>query len=87
VSQHNANRANYAFNAVKTIALEDCSASLILDIYCSMKQPHYTQIGWLVLKRNLHLIVTLIADKGYDLSEFRLSTRRRCEAGNEASGI
>jgi len=36
-----------------------------------MKQPHDTQIGWQVLKRNLHRVETLTADKGYDWTEFR----------------
>jgi len=70
-SQHYANRTNYTFRSVKTTALVDCSTSLILDIHCSMKQPHDTQIGWQVLKRNLHRVDTLTADKGYDWDEFR----------------
>lgn len=36
-----------------------------------MKQPHDTQIGWQVLKRNLHQVKTLTADKGYDWDQFR----------------
>lgn len=70
-SQHYANRTNYTFRSVKTTALIDCESSLILDIHCSMKQPHDTQIGWQVLKRNLHRVETLTADKGYDWDEFR----------------
>lgn len=70
-SRHYANRTNYRFRSVKTTALVDCDSSLILDIHCSMKQPHDTQIGWQVLQRNLHQVETLTADKGYDWDEFR----------------
>lgn len=65
-SRHYANRTNYQFKAVKTTALVDCENSLILDIHCSMKQPHDTQIGWQVLKRNLHRVETITTDNGYD---------------------
>jgi IS5 family transposase len=77
-SQHYANRTNYTFRSVKTTALVDCSTSLILDIHCSMKQPHDTQIGWQVLQRNLHNVEILTADKGYDWDKFRQYLR---EAG------
>jgi len=70
-SHHYATRTTYTFRSVKTTALIDCESSLILDIHCSMKQPHDTQIGWQVLKRNLHRVDTLTADKGYDWDEFR----------------
>ena len=39
-SQHYAKRTNYTFEAVKTTALIDCKTGAILDIHCSMKQPH-----------------------------------------------
>jgi len=35
-----------------------------------MKQPHDTQIDWQALKRNLHQVETLTADKGYDWTKF-----------------
>jgi IS5 family transposase len=70
-SHYYTNRTNYTFNSVKTTARIDCGTSLILDIHCSMKQPHDTQIGWQVLKRNLHRVETLTAEKGYDWDEFR----------------
>ena len=70
-SQHYAKRTNYTFKAVKTTALIDCKTGAILDIHCSMKQPHDTQIGWQVLKRNLEKVTVLTADKGYDWWLFR----------------
>ncbi len=65
-SQHYANRTNYTFRAVKTTALIDCKTGAILDLHCSMKQPHDTQIAWQLLTRNLDRLSVLTADKGYD---------------------
>jgi IS5 family transposase len=61
--RHYANRTNYRFKAVKTTALVDCKNSLLLDIHCSMKQPHDTQIGPQVLERNSDQVEILAADK------------------------
>ena len=74
-SQHYAKRTNYTFKAVKTTALIDCETGVILDIHCSMKQPHDSQIGWQVLKRNLDNVNVLTADKGYDWWLFRQKLR------------
>jgi len=65
-SQHYANRTNYTFRAVKTTILVDCLTGVILDIHCSMTQPHDSQVGWQVLKRNLDNLSIITADKGYD---------------------
>lgn len=65
-SQHYANRTNYTFKAVKTTILADCSTGVILDIHCSMTQPHDSQVGWQLLKRNLDNLSIITADKGYD---------------------
>ena len=65
-SQHYATRTNYTFQAVKTTVLIDCKTGVILDIHCSMKQPHDSQVGWQLLKRNLDKVTVLTADKGYD---------------------
>jgi len=65
-SQHYAKRTDYTFEAVKTTLLVDCETSTILDIHCSMKQLHDTQIGLQVLVRNLDDLTAVAADKGYD---------------------
>jgi hypothetical protein len=52
-SQYYAKRTNYTFESVKTTLLIDCETSAILDIHCSMKQPHDTQVGLQVLVRNI----------------------------------
>lgn len=64
-SQHYAKRTDYTFEAVKTTLLNDCETSAILDMHCSMKQPHDTQVGWQVLVRNTDVLRTVAADKGY----------------------
>lgn len=64
-SQRYAKRTNYTFRAVKTTILVDCSTGVILDRHCSMTQPHDSQVGWQVLKRNLDYLSTITADNGY----------------------
>jgi IS5 family transposase len=76
-SQHYAKRTDYTFEAVKTTLLVDCETSAILDIHCSMKQPHDTQVGLQVLVRNLDDLTAVAADKGYDWEALR--TRLRAE--------
>lgn len=74
-SQHYAKRTNYTFKAVKTTALVDCKTGVILDIHCSMKQPHDTKIDWQLLTRNLDKLSVLTADKGYDWELLRHKLR------------
>jgi IS5 family transposase len=74
-SQHYAKRTNYTFEAVKTSVLVDCETSAILDIHCSMKQPHDTQVGWQMLTRNLDALTAVAADKGYDWEILRTKLR------------
>ncbi|WP_224270893.1 IS5 family transposase [Haloprofundus salinisoli] len=70
-SRHYANRTDYTFRSVKTTALVDCDTSAELDIHCSTKQPHDTQIGRQVLTRNLNRLQIITADKGYDWDDLR----------------
>ncbi len=74
-SQHYAKRTDYTIEAVKTSLLVDCETSAILDIHCSMKQPHDTRIGWQVLVRNLDELSTVVADNGYDWEALREKLR------------
>ena len=74
-SHHYAKRTNYTFRAVKTTALIDCKTSAILDIHCSMKQPHDSHVGWQLLKRNLDKLTKVTADKGYDWELLRHKLR------------
>jgi IS5 family transposase len=75
VSRHYGKRVGYYFQAVKTTALVDCETNVILDVHCSMKQPHDSQIGWQVLTRNLDQLNTITADKGYDWDDLRTELR------------
>lgn len=74
-SRHYANRTDYTFRSVKTTALVDCESRTVLDIHCSMKQPHDTHIGRQVLTRNLDRLQTITADKGYDWDDLRKELR------------
>jgi IS5 family transposase len=74
-SQHYAKRTGYTFEAVKTTLLVDCKTSAILDIHCSMKQMHDTQVDLQVLVRNLDVLGTVAADKGYDWEDLRIRLR------------
>ena len=75
-SRHYANRTNYTFKSVKMTALVDCETSIVLDIHCSVKQPHDTHVGRQVLSRNLNRLQTLTADKGYDWDDLREELRK-----------
>ena len=68
-------RVGYNFDDIKTTALVDCDSTAILDVHCSMKQPHDTQIGRQVLTRNLQRLDTVAADKGYDWDALRHELR------------
>lgn len=70
-SRKYATRTNYTFQAMKTTILVDCSSGTILDVHCSTKQPHDTQVARQVLERNLDRISTITADKGYDSDPLR----------------
>ncbi len=63
-SHHYTNRTDYTVRSVKMMALVDGETSTMLDIHCSMKQPHDTHVGRQVLTRTLNQLQTIIADKG-----------------------
>lgn len=57
-SQHYVKRTNYTLEVVKTMTLTDCKTDTILDIHCTMKQPHDSRIGWQMINRNLDKLNT-----------------------------
>jgi len=77
-SRHDANRVDSTFEAVSTSTFVDCETGVMLDVDCSMKQPHDTQIAWQVLTRTLDQLKIVVADKGYDWDALRQKLR---EAG------
>jgi len=88
-SQHYAKRTNYTFRALKTTVLIDCDSGAILDLHCSAKQPHDSQVAWQLLRRNFDQQTTITADKGYDWELLRHRLRaegvtpaiKYCESG------
>jgi IS5 family transposase len=88
-SQHYAKRTNYTFRALKTTVLIDCDTGAILDLHCSTRQPHDSQVAWQLLRRNFDQLTTITADKGYDWELLRHRLRaegvtpaiKYCEAG------
>jgi IS5 family transposase len=74
-SRHYVLRVGYNFDDIKTTALVDCDSTAILDVHCSMKQPHDTQVGQQVLRRNLEQLKTITADKSYDWDALRHELR------------
>lgn len=70
-SRKYANRTDYTFQAMKTTLLVDCASGAILDVHCSTKKPHDTQVGRQLLARNLDQVSTITADKGYDSAPLR----------------
>jgi IS5 family transposase len=65
-SQNYAKRTDRTFEAVKTTLLSDCKTGAVLDIHCSMKQPHDSKISWQMVKHNFNKLNVLTANKGYD---------------------
>ncbi|WP_265112520.1 IS5 family transposase [Halosolutus halophilus] len=74
-SRHYVLRVGYNFDDIETTALVDCDTSSILDVHCSMKHPHDTQVGRQVLTRNLIQLTTITADKSYDWDALRHKLR------------
>lgn len=74
-SRHDVLRVGYNFDDIKTTALVDCASPALLDVHCSMKQPHDTQVGRQVLTRNLERLETITADKSYDWDALRHELR------------
>lgn len=64
-------QTDYTFQAMKVTLLVVCESGVILDLHCSTKQLHATQIGQQVLPRNLDRVSRITADKWYDSNQLR----------------
>ncbi len=65
-SKHYCRCTNYRVQTLKTTAFVDTASQAVLDIHCTARKRHDTQIGWqlaCVVAGKLH---SLAADKGYD---------------------
>jgi len=51
-SKHYCRRTNYRVQTLKTTALVDTESQAILDVHCTTKKRHDTQIGWQLARRN-----------------------------------
>ena len=74
-SYNYAKRVEDTFESVKITPLVDCKTGAILDIHCSMNQPHDTHVAWQVLTRNISKLETVVADKGFDWDDLRHKLR------------
>ncbi|GCF16280.1 IS5/IS1182 family transposase [Haloarcula mannanilytica] len=70
-SKHYCRRTNYRVQTLKTTALVDTESQAILDVHCTTKKRHDTQLGWQVARRNAGDLASLAADKGYDWMDLR----------------
>ena len=70
-SKHYCRRTNYRVQTLKTTALVDTASQAILDVHCTTKKRHDTQIGWQLARRNTGELHSLAADKGYDWQRLR----------------
>jgi len=70
-SKHYCRRTNYRVQTLKTTALVDTEPQAILEVHCTTKKRHDTQIGWQLARRNAGELHSLAADKGYDWQRLR----------------
>ena len=70
-SKYYCRRTNYRVQTHKTTALVDTASQAVLDVHCTIKKCHDTQIGWQLARRNSGELHSLAADKGYDWQELR----------------
>lgn len=69
-----ASRRNSRLLAMKTALLRDFESGANLDINCTPRRPHNTQIGRQVLTRNIDRM-TITTDKGYVWADLRNELR------------
>ncbi|WP_245800645.1 IS5 family transposase [Natrinema saccharevitans] len=68
-------RTNYRVQTLKVTALVDTESQAILDVHCTIKKRHDTQLGWQVARRNTGDLASLVADKGYNWMKSRKKLR------------
>ena len=56
---------------MKVTLLVDIGSHAVIDIYCTTRKIHDTQIGLQVARRNAEDLQVLLGDKGYDWQELR----------------
>jgi len=74
-SKHYCRRTNYRVQTLKTTALIDTETQAVIDVHCTTKKRHDTQLGWQVALRNAGDLHSLAGDKGYDWMALREKLR------------
>ena len=74
-SKHYCRRTNYRVQTLKTTALVDTASQAVLDVHCTTRKRHDTQIGGQLARRNAGELHSLAADKGYDWKRLREKLR------------
>ena len=74
-SSHYVSRTDYTFDKLKVTLLVDIESHAVIDLHCTTRKTHDTQIGMQVARRNAGDLQLLIGDKGYDWSDLRSRCR------------
>ena len=64
-------RTGYTFDKLKATLLVDIESHVVIDIHCTTRKTHDTQIGMQVARRNAEDLQVLLGDNGYDWQERR----------------
>jgi len=70
-SHHYSKHLDYTITALKTTAVVDTETQAVLDVHCTTKRRHDTQIGLQVARRHAGDLQSLAGDKGYDWKRIR----------------
>lgn len=70
-SSHYIYRTDYSFEKLKVTFLVDIESQAVIDIHCTTRNTHDTQLGMQVARRNAGDLDILIGDKGYDWQALR----------------
>lgn len=70
-SSHYGSRTDYTFEKLKVTLLVDIESHAGIDIHCTTRKTHDTQIGMQVARRGTGDLQLLIGDKGYDWGDLR----------------
>lgn len=74
-SRHYTKRTKMTISSLKTTVLVDTDSLAIMDVHLTTTRKHDTQIGPQLAGRNVEVLESLSADKGYDDQSFRKALR------------
>ena len=70
-SSHYVSRTGYTFDKLKVTLVVDIESHAVIDVHCTTRKTHDTQIGMQVAQRNAEDLQLLLGDKGYDWQKLR----------------